>query len=103
MNYKNSCKKTYSRLSCIMLIAIGAFCLDLLVERGAYAMDDQAKPVFSEFSCKKEGKMNKHILVAYGSRSGSTSGVAEAIGKELCDMGASVDVRLIDNVKDVNV
>ena len=51
--------------------------------------------VFPEPSCGGETKMDRKILVAYASEYGSTAGVAEAIGKELCNKGASVDVRLV--------
>jgi menaquinone-dependent protoporphyrinogen oxidase len=41
------------------------------------------------------------VLVAYASRCGSTGSVAETIGQVLCGVGASVDVRLVENVKDL--
>ncbi len=37
--------------------------------------------------------MNDKILIAYASKCGSTGEVAEAIGKTLCEQGASVDVK----------
>lgn len=37
--------------------------------------------------------MTNKILVAYASRTGSTAGVAQAIGRELVECGAQVDVR----------
>ena len=46
--------------------------------------------------------MKKKILVAYASRAGSTAGVAEAIGKSLDERGASVDVEIVDSIKDVS-
>ena len=46
--------------------------------------------------------MNKKILVAYGSRAGSTSEVAEEIGKRLSEAGASVDVLNVKSVLDMN-
>ena len=49
----------------------------------------------------KELSMNKKILVAYGSRAGSTSEVAEEIGKRLSEAGASVDVLNVKSVTDV--
>lgn len=61
-----------------------------------------AKSVFAEPSCGKGGgKMNKTVLIAYASMSGSTGGVAEAIGRTLCDSGAMVDVRQIGNVREL--
>ena len=45
--------------------------------------------------------MSDRILVAYASMTGSTVGVAEAIGKTLSESGAEVDVRRVEDVKDV--
>jgi menaquinone-dependent protoporphyrinogen oxidase len=84
------------------LLLMSLICLSILHASIASASNDQLKPEFVEFSCKNGGKMNKNILIAYASKSGSTGGVAEAMGKVLCDMGVSVDVRLMENVKDLN-
>ncbi len=48
-----------------------------------------------------DSTMAKKILVAYSSRVGSTSGVAKAIGKTLAKLGMQVDVRLMNDVKDL--
>ena len=45
--------------------------------------------------------MSDKILVTYASRTGSTAGVAEAIGDTLAESGAEVDVRPMQDVKDV--
>jgi menaquinone-dependent protoporphyrinogen oxidase len=45
--------------------------------------------------------MTNEILVAYASRTGSTVGVAEAIGRTLAEGGAQVDVRPMDEVHDL--
>jgi menaquinone-dependent protoporphyrinogen oxidase len=45
--------------------------------------------------------MNDTILVAYASRAGSTAGVAEAIGQTLAESGAHVEVRRMQDVKDL--
>jgi menaquinone-dependent protoporphyrinogen oxidase len=45
-----------------------------------------------------EGKMDKSLLVAYATRTGSTVGVASAIGETLGRRGFSVDVKpILDN------
>ena len=45
--------------------------------------------------------MNDKILVTYTSRFGATTGVAEAIGKTLSELGAQVDVRPMSEVTDL--
>ncbi len=57
---------------------------------------------FPESSCGSKSKADKKILVAYASSCGSTGGVAEAIGRVLCDAGADVDIRLVKRVEDIS-
>jgi menaquinone-dependent protoporphyrinogen oxidase len=57
---------------------------------------------FAESSCDSGDKADKKILVAYASRCGTTGGVAEAIGRTLCDAGFDVDTRLAKHVEDVS-
>ena len=45
--------------------------------------------------------MSSKILVAYASRTGSTAGVAEAIGKTLMEKGAQVDIQPMQSVNDL--
>jgi menaquinone-dependent protoporphyrinogen oxidase len=45
--------------------------------------------------------MPNKILVAYASQTGSTTGVAEAIGQTLAESGAQVEVRPMKDVKDL--
>lgn len=51
-------------------------------------------------SCGTEG--GRKILVAYGTRAGSTREVAEFIGNELCQQGLRVDVRNVEQVDAVS-
>lgn len=46
--------------------------------------------------------MSDKILVAYASRTGSTAGVAEAIGKTLAEDGVQVDVLPMSDVTDLS-
>jgi menaquinone-dependent protoporphyrinogen oxidase len=75
---------------------MGAISLGLLIPNHKVSLASEI--IFPEPSCGSETKMDKKILVAYASEYGSTAGVAEAIGKELCDKGASVDVRLVKKI-----
>lgn len=47
------------------------------------------------------GKMEKKVLVVYASKYGSTGGVADAIGKELCSRNVAADVALIKNARNI--
>ena len=57
---------------------------------------------FPEGRCGNEKNMKKKVLIAYASKYGSTGGIADAIGKELCSKGMTVDVALIKHVRDVS-
>ena len=46
--------------------------------------------------------MEKKVLVTYASKYGSTGGVADAIGKELCSKDVAADVVLIKNAGNVS-
>jgi menaquinone-dependent protoporphyrinogen oxidase len=46
--------------------------------------------------------MRKNVLVAYATRLGSTTRVAETIGQALRESGASVEVRLVKDVQDLS-
>jgi menaquinone-dependent protoporphyrinogen oxidase len=61
-----------------------------------------AKVEFPESSCGLEKKTAKKVLVAYASKYGSSGGVADAIGKELCSKGVAADVVLIKNAGNIS-
>lgn len=46
--------------------------------------------------------MEKKILVAYGTAAGSTGEVAEAVGEEMRQAGAEVDVRAVEDVRNLD-
>jgi len=54
---------------------------------------------FPEGSCG--GQSQKKVLVAYASKYGSTGGVADAIGQELCSQGVAVDMALISHAHNI--
>jgi len=60
-----------------------------------------AKVDFYEGKCGDEKNMGKRVLVVYASKYGSTGGVADAIGKELCGKDVAVDVALIKNAENI--
>jgi menaquinone-dependent protoporphyrinogen oxidase len=57
---------------------------------------------FPERRCGGEKNMEKRVLVAYASKYGSTGGVADAIGKELCSKDMATDVVLIKNANNIS-
>jgi menaquinone-dependent protoporphyrinogen oxidase len=57
---------------------------------------------FPEGKCGGGKDMEKKVLVAYASKYGSTGGVADAIGKELCSKGVAADVVLIKNANNIS-
>ncbi len=65
--------------------------------RGCNAAEAQ----FFEGKCVTKRDVGKKVLVAYTSKYGSTGGVAEAIGKELCKKDLTTDVALAGNAGDV--
>jgi menaquinone-dependent protoporphyrinogen oxidase len=57
---------------------------------------------FPEGRCEGKKDMEKRVLVAYASKYGSTGGVADAIGKELCSREVAADVLLVKNVRNIS-
>ena len=95
-------KTVMSRRGFLILVG-GAISASVLPYDRITASDTRQSVVeFIESRCEKDRKMKSRILIAYGSRCGSTGGVAEAIGQVLCETGAAVDVRLVGNVNDLS-
>jgi menaquinone-dependent protoporphyrinogen oxidase len=46
--------------------------------------------------------MQDKILIAYASRTGTTAGVADRIGKTLSDLGINVDIRRMQDINDLS-
>ena len=46
--------------------------------------------------------MDKRLLIAYGTAAGSTAEVAQAIGEEMQNTGAQVDIIPVEDVKDLS-
>jgi menaquinone-dependent protoporphyrinogen oxidase len=99
METKDNKQKNIGRRDFLALTGgiIGTLSLGSLSAAGSgYA----ASTVLSESSCGNNPA--KKILVTYASEYGSTGGVAEAIGKELCGKGAKVDVLSARNVNNLS-
>jgi menaquinone-dependent protoporphyrinogen oxidase len=61
-----------------------------------------AQNEFLQASYGIEKQAAKKVLIAYASMHGSTGQVADVLAKDLCAAGASVDIRLVGNVKDLS-
>jgi menaquinone-dependent protoporphyrinogen oxidase len=86
-----------------LILVGGAIGASMLLYDRVIALEDRQSVVeFIESSCEKDKKMKSKLLIAYGSRCGSTGGVAEAIGQVLCEAGVAVDVRLVKNGNDLS-
>lgn len=85
-----------------LVLAGGALGVGALSFAGlTVASADQPQIDFARSTYGEESGMNDRILVAYASQAGSTSGVADALGKQLASAGATVDVRRVSEVTDL--
>lgn len=64
-------------------------------------MDADESAEARSFTYESEDAMSKRVLVGYATRTGSTTGVAEAIGKQLSERGYAVDVKPLKERPDV--
>jgi menaquinone-dependent protoporphyrinogen oxidase len=90
------------RRSFLILLGGAISALTLPCDKVVALETRQSGVEFHESSYEKDRKIKSRILIAYGSRCGSTGGVAEAVGQVLSAAGATVDVRLVKNVNDVS-
>jgi menaquinone-dependent protoporphyrinogen oxidase len=95
-------KTETGRRSFLILIGGAISALTLPYDKVIAMETRQSAIEFRESSYEKDRKMKNRLLIAYGSRCGSTGGVAEAIGQVLSVAGAGVDVRLVGNVNDLS-
>jgi len=79
------------------VISIATLGKELLLPQTIEAANIQ----FPESNCGVKNKTGQKILVAYASQFGTTGEVAEAIGKILCQGGATVETKWVKNVKDL--
>lgn len=92
----------FSRRSFLQKAGIGLGAAVVLCSGGAGLALAHPKIEIIETELKGNKEMNKKILVAYASKCGSTSQIAEAIGKTLNELGAMVDVKPVDAVKSLD-
>ena len=85
-----------------LLLSAGVICTSMIGHNAVAASNQQSGPEFIESTYSKDGKIQNKALIAYASRCGSTGGVADAIGQELCVTGTSIDVRLVGKVNDLS-
>lgn len=86
-----------------LILVSGAISALTLPYDNAIGLDTHHSAVKSQdSSSEKDRKMKNRMLIAYGSRCGSTGEVAEAVGQVLSMAGAAVDVRLAKDVNDLS-
>ncbi len=90
--------QNYSRRQFLQKAGIGLGAVTLLCGAGGALALARPKIEWIEKNLKGNTEMDKSILVAYGSKCGSTSQVADAIGKTLNEQGAHVEVKPVDAV-----
>jgi menaquinone-dependent protoporphyrinogen oxidase len=82
------------------------FCLSLITamslgDIACEGVSHAAETKFPEGRCGEEKNIKK-VLVTYASKYGSTGGVADAIGKELCTKDVAADTVLIKNAGNIS-
>ena len=86
-----------------LILAAGAVGGTIVTCGGATALALRQPPIeFIQSNCGKGEHVGDKVLIAYASKCGSTGEIAESIGQVLCERGASVDVRRVQDVTDVS-
>lgn len=93
-------KSKINRREFLKTIAIGLGVTGLSAT-GLISVATQA-PQVKLYELETTGKMDKKILIAYASRCGSTAEVAHMIAQTLLNHGISVDLNLVEHVKDLS-
>ncbi len=94
-------RSTISRRRFLLLTggALGAGALACGGLAAAGSPQPETEPVEATYG--GSSTMEDRILVAYATKTGSTSGVAEAVGRQLATDGTAVDVRQMKDVQDL--
>jgi menaquinone-dependent protoporphyrinogen oxidase len=95
-------KTKMGRRSFLIMVGGAISALTLPYDKVIAVETQQPGVEFNKSSYEKDRKMKNRLLIAYGSRCGSTGGVAEAIGQVLSTAGAAVEVRLVKDVNDLS-
>lgn len=95
MQTKRQSRRRFLRTAALAAGGLSLACCGLTVVAATQAAPQGADaPVETpRFTFGKDNAVEKRILVAYATRTGSTVGVAEAIGRTLGERGFAVDVR----------
>jgi menaquinone-dependent protoporphyrinogen oxidase len=91
-NFRNINRRDFLAMSAGLITAMS------LAGMPGTGISQAAEIKFPEGRCGGKKNMEKKVLVTYASKYGSTGGVADAVGKELCSKGVAADVALIKNV-----
>ncbi len=83
------------------MLSVGAVGASLLPDKALPRSGGQWRMTSRESVTRKDGTMNKRILIAYATRCGSTAEVAEAIRGVLSETGVTVDCLPVGEVTDL--